>query len=214
MMETSYRAAVPRLDLVVLSADRKIEHSIQSLIERRAKALGIRRPMVEYVTHPNHDPGCLRSADKLLAVFRGRATHSLVVFDHEGSGREEQPREELERAVESLLEASGWKNCSAAIAIAPELEAWVWNDSPHVGAALGWRGRTPLRAWLVREGLLAAGAAKPSRPKEAVEAVLRHARKQLSSSIYSDIAARVGLDRCVDPAFNKLRRILRAWFAS
>ena len=97
--------------------------------------------------------------------------------------------------------------------IAPELENWVWSDSPKVDLALGWEGKTlPLRDWLREKGLLHAGAVKPSEPKRAVELALRTVYKPRSSAIYFELAQEVSTDRCTDPAFAKLRRCLREWF--
>ncbi|HEY4589423.1 MAG TPA: hypothetical protein VII86_09345, partial [Thermoanaerobaculia bacterium] len=100
-----------------------------------------------------------------------------------------------------------------AVVISPELESWVWSDSPHVERALGWdRGPAPLRSWLQEKGLLEAGAAKPAQPKEAVELALKTVRTPRSSSIYLELARSVSTDRCTDPAFLKLKRCLREWF--
>lgn len=69
-----------------------------------------------------------------------------------------------------------------------------------------------MKDWLVEKGFLDAGAIKPARPKEAVELVLRTARKPRSSSIYFELAQSVSTDRCTDPAFLKLKSCLRGWF--
>ena len=69
-----------------------------------------------------------------------------------------------------------------------------------------------LRDWLREKGLLPRGAVKPSEPKEAVELVLKTVRTPRSSSIYGDLAQSVSTERCIDPAFAKLRRCLREWF--
>jgi hypothetical protein len=97
--------------------------------------------------------------------------------------------------------------------IAPELETWVWSDSPRVDRVLGWnRDDLSLREWLREKGLLEEGAVKPTEPKRAVELTLRTVRTPRSSSIYFELAQRVSTDRCTDPAFEKLRRCLREWF--
>jgi hypothetical protein len=64
----------------------------------------------------------------------------------------------------------------------------------------------------MEKGFLSAGATKPVKPKEAVEVLLRTARKPRSSSIYLELARVVGTDHCTDPAFLKLRSCLREWF--
>lgn len=99
--------------------------------------------------------------------------------------------------------------------IDPELETWVWSESPHVDAALGWSGRSPdLRSWLTERGWLDSGNPKPRRPKEAVEKALWAIRKARSSAIYAQLARKVTVSGCVDPAFSKLKATLQTWFVA
>lgn len=120
----------------------------------------------------------------------------------------------LEQEVERRLSSSGWEDRAAAVVIDPELEIWVWNDSPHVEAVLGWdTGTSSLRDWLRQKGWLAEGTSKPTQPKRAVEEALRISRKPRSSAIYQQLAQRVSIDRCVDPSFVRLRQILTRWFS-
>ncbi len=202
---------VSRRDLFVLSADAKIEASLKGLLSRH-QSFGLRPVDAVWATHPERDPGCLR-ADMFLRPFSLQFAHALVVFDREGSGRERQSRADLEHDLETLLLRSGWDDRAAAIAINPELEIWLWSDSPHVEACLGWRNRDPqLRDWLKSRGFLEEGCIKPARPKEAMEAALREVHKAESSAIYAELARSVGLARCTDPAFQKLRQVLQGWF--
>ena len=95
----------------------------------------------------------------------------------------------------------------------PELEAWVWSNSPHVDDVAGWQNRRlPLRRWLISQGYLQEGATKPEQPKEALEAALRTVRKPRSASLYRQLAERVSLRRCNDPSFLELKTVLTAWF--
>jgi hypothetical protein len=119
----------------------------------------------------------------------------------------------LEAQVEDRLSHSGWIDRAAAIVINPELEIWVWSDSPHVDSVLGWSARQPdLRSWLVAEGFAEGPQSKPQRPKDAFERALRLAQKAKSSSLYRRLAERVSLGRCSDPAFLKFKSTLRTWF--
>ncbi len=97
------------------------------------------------------------------------------------------------------------------MAIDPELEAWVWSDSPHVARALCWVDGD-LQQWLAERDLLTPGQSKPSRPKEAVEKVLRRTHTPRSSSIYRQLASHVSFKRCQDTAFVKLLGTLKTWF--
>lgn len=119
----------------------------------------------------------------------------------------------IEQSILKRLSRAGWKKRAAAIVLDPELEAWVWSDSPHVDEALGWAGRDPdLRSWLRDRDLLDPQTPKPVRPKEAVEKAPQVTRKPRSSALYRQLAQDVGLARCVDPSFSKLRKTLRRWF--
>lgn len=160
--------------------------------------------------HPKRDPGVYREAHKYLRLFQGQASNALVVFDRDGCGSP-QNRDQLEADVEARLSQNGWPGRSAAIAIDPELENWVWSDSPHVAHALGWED-IALRIWLGESGRQPEGATKPLNPKETVEQALRQKNIPRSSAVYREIAERVSFERCEDLAFLKLRTVLRRWF--
>ena len=199
-------------DLVVLTADKDMKFALEGLLNR-PWALGIRPVAADFFNHPERDSGCLLRADAFLRPFVRRFAHAIVMFDLEGCGIENKTREELEQKVASALSRSGWADRAAVIVIDPELENWVFSDSPEVDAAMGWGGNNaPLRTWLVDQNYLGAGEIKPVRPKEAMEAALRHVRMPRSSSIYGRLAEQVGIGRCTDNAFQKLKATLRAWF--
>lgn len=135
------------------------------------------------------------------------------MFDRDGCGRHGQTRQQLEAEVEKNLRSAAWGDRAACIVIDPELENWVWSDSPHVDSVLGWEGREPaLRGWLQAQGYWNAGSPKPDRPKEAVEEALRNVRKPRSSALYQELAESVSLERCSDPAFLRLKTLLAKWF--
>ena len=204
---------LPRKDLILLVADKNMEASLRGLLSR-AQSLRFRSVAFDLFVHPDRDPGCLRRAHDFLRPFASRYERALVLLDHAGCGREAVERSGLESELEGRLGDAGWGDRAAAIVISPELENWVWSDSPHIDRALGWVGReVPLKDWLVEKGFLDAGAIRPARPKEAVELALRTAYKPRSSSIYFELAQSVSTDRCTDPAFLKLKRCLREWFA-
>jgi hypothetical protein len=199
-------------ELLVLCADRNIEFAVRGLLGRLA---GVRLRAIRYdiYVHPERDPGCVNRSPEFLRPFAGSYSHALVLFDHAGSGREREAPEQVEESIEARLDGQGWEG-SAAVAIAPELENWVWADSPHVPDVLGWKGpHGTLRQWLEARGFWPSGETKPTRPKEALEAVLRDRHKPRSSSIYLDLAGKVSLDRCTDRAFRKFRTTLLDWFA-
>lgn len=201
-------------DVIFLVADRNMEAAVRGLLSRR-KSLGIRSLDAVVRTHPEKDPGCCLRAHDFLRAFRNRYSRAIVIFDREGSGREQVGREAIEADLEQRLAANGWADRARAIVIDPELENWVWSDSSEVDNALGWAGQAPgLRPWLVEKGFLQHGQTKPGRPKEAMEAALRLVRKPRSSAIYGELAERVSFRRCSDSAFLKLTTTLQAWFSS
>lgn len=99
-----------------------------------------------------------------------------------------------------------------AIAIDPELEAWVWSPSKRVADALGWSSQDSLSEWLIEQGYDFGQNNKPVRPKEAMETVLRHCKRPKSPTHFQKIAQTVNLNACVDPSFLKFRNQLQTWF--
>jgi hypothetical protein len=201
-------------DLIVLVADKNMEFAIKGILENHHK-LKI-QPLPEMrrrILGGLQDGGCFRRCDDFLRSFSGLYKYALVMLDREGSGQEDLSRVEIENHIEKRLAATGWGERAKAIVFDPELEIWVWSDSPQVDEVLGWVTHQPdLRNWLIENNWLKAGETKPKRPKEAVEAVLREVKRSKSSSIYFALAQRVSFGRCTDPAFLKLKNQLREWF--
>ena len=203
-------------DLVILVADMDAENALRGVLQRR-QSMDIRHleegRKFDLLRHPQRDSGCRCNAEAFLEGFVRTHGHALVVFDHAGCGWEDRPATEVESDVEDRLSRSGWQARCAAIVIVPELEAWVWSDSPHVDAELGWGGRHPsLREWLESARLVDCGAAKPGDPKNAMLRAMREANKPPSPRIFSRLAETVSLIRCQDRAFLKLKATLQSWF--
>lgn len=155
-------------DLVVLAADGQIEFAVKGLLARN-QSIGFREISFDIFVHPERDPGCLLRCHH-LRPFSRQYEYALVMFDREGCGKEESPRELLEIEIEKRLFDSGWDNRAVVIILDPELEIWVWSDSPEVASVLGWVGKYPqLSVWLQEEGYLGEHIRKPKRPKEAME---------------------------------------------
>ena len=200
-------------DLIVLTADKNAEFAVRGLLAR-SDDLGIRSLSYDVYVHPRRDPGCLNDAQDFLRPFLGDYRHALVLFDHSGCGHEGESPQSIAHDVERKLAANGWSNRAAVVVLFPELEVWVWSNSPHVAACLGWGERhPPLRQWLAERGHWPPDRPKPPDPKSAMEATLREVRKPRSSSIYRDLAERVPLRGHTEPAFVRLTSILRQWFS-
>jgi hypothetical protein len=182
-------------------------------ILRRHHALGIRPVDAQIFVHQGRDSGCLRHGSEFLRAFTKSFRHALVLFDREGCGKEVEGRAALEERLEKQLAISGWEERAAAVVLDPELEAWVWSDSPQVLTVLGWRSDLrSLREWLEERKYVAPEVPKPHRPKEAMQAILRLNKKPQSASLFQELARTVSLDRCQDQAFQKLKETLVSWF--
>lgn len=157
------------------------------------------------------DPGVFTRAHSYLEPYQASHSHVLVVLDREWEGS--PGKQVIEQRITGNLVASGWAPDKVkVIAIDPELENWLWQDKPQVAEVLKYRGQTGLRQWLEQNGWWPQGAAKPPRPKEAAEWVLRQTRQPRSSAIYQQLAARVGIAGCTDAAFMAVHAQLQAWF--
>lgn len=161
---------------------------------------------------PRRDPGCAREAAEFLRPFVGQFRHALVIFDHEGSGKEDKTPHVLASEIQGRLASTGWEDSAEVVVIRPELESWVFAQSPHVEVCLGWVRRGRLKPWLEAQGLWSAGSPKPESPRKALERILLETKKPRSSALYQALAKRVSTRGCTDAAFGKLRDTLVRWF--
>ncbi len=206
-------------DCLFLVADKNMEGMLKGFFSRDAfhSVMGCGRFDFDWrqdllVAHGQNDPGLYTRANEFLQPYARTHRHAVVIVDAEWSG---SPGKDaiLQRLNEHLANA-GWPDDSGCgIVIAPELENWVWQDSPHVCSALGFDGAfVELRTTLENQGFWQPNEAKPARPKEAVEWALRRSKKGRSSAIYQQLATRVTARGCTDQAFYTLRNALLRWF--
>ena len=198
-------------DLVVVVPDKDTEQALTGLL-KRPQSIGVRPLDFVIRVHPQKDPGCYHTGHELAATSRREASHALVVFDRAWEGAPSPDAAVLQREVESRLRPS-WGDQCACIVIDPELEAWVWSDSPHVAEALGWQGRQPaLREWLAEQGLWPRDLPKPPDPEAAFRRAVRQTRLPPSAAVFRRLADTVGVQRCTDPSLLNLLSVLRRWF--
>ena len=198
--------------MIVLVADKDIEHALRGMFSR-PQALGIRAIQTDIFVHPQHDPACAQRGVQFLSGFSSQYKYALLMFDHEGCGREQLQPNSLEMAINEEFSKSAWGDRARGIVLAPELEVWIWSDSPHVDEVLGWKLRQPsLRRWLVDQGWMNENDTKPTRPKEAFESALRVSRIPRSASLFQQLAERVSLRQCTDTSFLQFRNLLQMWF--
>jgi len=214
-------------DCLFLVADKNMEGTLKGLFMREAfhRVLGCGRFDFDFrqdlvVAHGQNDPGLYTRANAFLRPYASSHRHAVVIVDAEWDG---SPGEgAISHRLDEHLAHAGWGGGNGcAVVIVPELENWrtgelenwVWQDSPHVCAALGFEETfADLRIHLEKQGFWQTNQPKPHRPKEAVEWVLRQTRKSRSSAIYQQIAMRVTARGCKDQAFRALGKALRRWF--
>jgi len=109
------------------------------------------------------------------------------------------------------LDKSGWNGRSAVVVLNPELEIWVWGQSPHVPQLFGTDWQI-IRELGRRTRYWQEGATKPSHPKELLETVLRHTGKRRSAALFVQLGRKVGLKGCQDESFRRFCTILQQWF--
>jgi hypothetical protein len=206
---------IPRKDLIVLVADKNMQFAVKEILKRH-NPLDIRE--ITYTVIPfisRNDPGCYKEAHNFLRPFSSKYDHALVMFDHEGCGQEVRSVPDIEDEVKTRLSQSGWGNRSNVVVIKPELEVWVWGDSPEVINCLEWNDQNyNPRTWLEQQGLWPQNDQKPIDPKLALEKVLYKLRKPRSARLYGNLAKRLNFVRCSDPSFVHFREILKEWFGN
>jgi len=201
----------PEKDVIILVADTNMKKTIETILDR-PKSLSIRKITSEVFVHPEHDAGVFNKAHEYLRLFQSQYKYAMVLFDKKDCGFKGN-RENIEKKVEDNLIKSGWSGRCSVIAIDPELEIWVWSESPHVATALGWE-KKELDSWLQENNFILSNETKPHDPKEAMESALANAKERIprSSSIYAEIARNVSLKFCTDSSFLKFKKTLQQWF--
>jgi hypothetical protein len=189
-----------------------VEYALKGILSR-PQSLSIRVITYDIFVENDHDPACALRGVSFLSNFANQYRHALLVFDYKGCGIESSSRQMLQTDLNKQFARTSWDDRGCAIVIEPELEAWVWSDSPQVDVVLDWTGREPkLRSWLRENGYVGEGEVKPRRPKEAFEGALRKSGMPRSASLFLKLAQQASLHRCQDAAFTDLLSKLRTWF--
>jgi len=166
------------------------------------------------VAEGQNDPCLFSRASELLRPLRAEYTNAVVIVDEEWIGS--PGAAVIEQKLRAHLDDAGWTaETSFGLVVCPEVDVWLWSDSPHSVTTLGWTSWEVLRPRLEQEGLLAAGKAKPERTKAAAEWALRNSagkKAPRSSAIYRQVSSQVSMKHCEDDALIRLLKALRAWF--
>ena len=200
-------------DCIFLLADGQMEAVFRGFLERSDfdKRLHVSAFTFETAVAPNKDPGVYNDADIILRPYQKTHRFAVVVLDNDWEGSPGIAMMQAKIAEKLLL--SGWEQERfEIIVINPELENWIWQDSPHIAEVFRFKLHASLREWLREQHLWESGDPKPARPKEAVEKTLRATRTPVSGDLYRRITARVGIRNCLDPAFQTLCAALQLWF--
>jgi hypothetical protein len=163
------------------------------------------------VDEGGNDPGVYTKGHELLRPYQNSHQRALVVLDCEWDGS--PGKEVIVEHITARLVGSGWaEDAIKVIAIEPELENWLWQDKPQVADVLRYKGANSLRQHLADNGWWPDGLAKPPRPKEAAEWVLKQTKQPRSSAIYQKLAEHISIKGCTDMAFSEMHAAFLAWF--
>ncbi len=158
------------------------------------------------------DGGLWRRAGGLCKGYLQTHQYLVVCLDRDFGGSPGQAQ--VRQDVEQRLLAVGWQRGQfVVLVIDPELEQWIWQDSPHVEKAFKHASPPSLRQVLLNAGDWPDAQDKPNRPKEVLERLVhQNLRGNRSSTLYSKITSSVSVRRCVDGEFLALQAALRRWF--
>jgi hypothetical protein len=194
-------------DLIVLVADSQMGATFENLLARD-KSFGISKPTFEIAVHPERDAGVFGKCHDFLRPFHRQYRFALVVFDREGCGSDKST-ENIRHEVIQRIDASGWAGRNQVIIIEPELEIWVWVESPNVAKALGLtKDQLDKILSKYRRDI----NMKPENPKAAMEEALKISGLPHSSAIFAYLASSVSFKNCRDMSFQMLKTTLESWF--
>lgn len=203
-------------DCVFLVADSQIEAMLKGFLQRDKFHLSLGCGEFEFdatkdlVVDPNRDPGVYSRGFQVLAGFASthRCAVTILDADWDGSPGADAIRKKIGQDLRER-----WKEYIVVVLV-PEIEAWIWQENPHVVTALGATDYITLRSELQSNGLWSANELKPHRPKEAVEFALKRARIPRSAALYKQVASKVSVKACIDPAFGSLVKCFNEWFGA
>lgn len=207
---------IAQRELIILVADGTMAAVFQAFFERQFHhSIGCSSfefdPAIDIFHNPmNTDGGVHKRAHEILRPYIQTHRKALVVLDRQFGA--ERHGDEVREEIEQRLNVNGWEGRAAAVVIDPELEVLLWQDNPNVERALRHSHALSLRSVLASDGKWPANTAKPPAPKEIIQQIIRINRAGPTMVVYSQIAKSVSTRGCIDPAFNRIREVLRKWF--
>jgi hypothetical protein len=201
-------------DLLLLTADKDAEFTLKSLINKIIIVENINQISFDIITHPQRDPGVAKQTIEYIRPYITDYRFVIILYDHEGSGKESIEKAELESSMENDLANNGWREKNTCILFEPELESWLWVNKQHLHSLVDWQNDQDIYQWINKNGFDSINNSnKPTRPKEAFEAVLKHQKIPRSSSLYSKLAETASYQNCIDDSFDKFIKKIREWFS-
>src|SRR5260370_1427505 len=203
-------------DCAFLYTDGQMEQAFKGFLEKEKFHLNLGTRPFTYdiiVDTQYHDPGVYKRGHELLQRLYGECHYAIAVLDNEWEGS--PGPEVIQRDMKEKLVRNGWrKEDVEIIVVAPELEAWLWQDAPYMAEILRFNHQPypSLRHWLEAQGFWQPTDSKPARPKEAFEAIKKVTKRPFSGATYHTIAQKISIRRCQDTAFCLLRDTLQRWF--
>ncbi len=198
-------------DLIILVADKNTQFLLDGLLPRLPKILSTKEFTFDMKIHPLRDAGVRAGSSDFLRPFITNYDYAIVLFDYEGSG-DQTSQPQLVQKMENELDINGWQNRNAVIIIEPEIENWIWVNSPHLAQETEWEDMPTLDNWLIQKGFKNQNDIKPPRPKEAFEEALKEKQIPRSSAIYKNIAQKASFKGCIDLNFEKFKNTIQKWF--
>jgi hypothetical protein len=191
-------------DLLLIVEGRSDEAVLRTIIEKRARDLGIREVSLEF----RHRSGAVYTEGiEVAAIERQNFRKVILLWDHVDSRYANTTPQRAQGIVQRELNERTLRNCSKAIAVNPELEIWLCQDWGAIASVLGV-SIIQIQQWLGNWG----GNVNNS-PKEALKYLCKQAGRKCDSALYGEIAAQADLNlwrNC--PSFRWLCRQLRQWF--
>jgi len=203
-------------DLLVYTADADAL-SLMRAVLTRPQALGIRPIEFHIDRHTGRDPGMVQSGPELTGMMKDGYHKALLLWDFHGCGREHRMTPQaLETEVQGRLNDISWSGRSAATALVPEVEVWLWYCEPalakHCGVTVD-EIASLLRTFAKQQGK-ALEILKQEQPKELFEhLMIKGLSRTITSRDFEEIgrhASIKGLRKC--PSFERIVGILQSWF--
>lgn len=205
-------------DCAFYVADKTMRDTFEGFLSREDRCLQLGCGHFDFVPSEDlffaggqNDPGIFTRGGALVSSLINTHKKLVIALDCDWDGSPGQA--EILSKVTNQLHQGGWAPQDVlVIAIEPELEQWIWQDSPVLAAELRMNAPQGLKAMLGQRGLWPAEAAKPPSPKDLFIQLRRENNVKLSSSIFKRIASKVPVAACEDGEFRRLLAQLRAWF--